>query len=127
MVNDPGLFEILDGTISEEDFSDEECTAVAQVLFKQYRETGSVRPASVVDMFDDVDKQRMVATMLQTELPFETSSEERERALNDVVKKVKLDRIDRDLNANSNDMAKFQALIMEKAKLSKMHISLNNG
>lgn len=127
MVNDTKLFQILDGTVSEEDFSDEECTAVAEVLFKQYRETGSVKPASIVNMFDDVDKQRMVATMLQTELPFEPSFEERERALNDVVKKVKLDRIDRDLNANSNDMVKFQELIMEKAKLSKMHISLNNG
>lgn len=127
MVNDTTLFKLLDGVISEEDFTDEACLAVAKLLFKQYRETGNVKPAAIVNMSEDVDKQRLVATMLQTELAFETNYEERERALNDVVKKVKLDRIDKELAESSSDMARFQQLITTKAKLGKLHISLNNG
>ncbi|MGN0435208.1 MAG: DNA primase [Wujia sp.] len=127
MVNDPVLFKLLDGVVDEEDFTDESCMAVAKLLYKQYRDTGTVKPAAIVDMSDDVDKQRLVAGMLQTELPFETNHEERERALNDVVRKVKLDKIDRELAESSGDMAKFQQLIMTKAKLNKLHISLNNG
>lgn len=127
MVNDTSLFELLDGVISEEDFSDEECFPVAKVLFEQYRQSGVLKPAAIVDMFEDVDKQRMVATMLQTELPIETSFEDRERALNEVVRKVKLDKIDMELSRSSNDMMKFQNIILEKAKLSKLHISLKKG
>lgn len=127
MVNDTRLFKVLDGIVSEEDFSDEECLAVARVLFEQYKTTGNVKPAAIVDMSDDVERQRMVAGMLQTELPFEVDSEERERALNDIVRRVKLDKIDRELSSSAGDMAKFQKLIMDKAKMGKLHISLRNG
>ena len=127
MVNDTRLFQILDGIVTEEDFIDEDYRAVADILFGQYRDTGQVKPAAIVDIFEDVDKQRLVAKILQTELPFDISEDERERAVNDVIKKTKLARIDYELTQNAGDMAKFQELIMMKAKVSKMHISLKNG
>lgn len=127
MVNDTGLFKILEDVISEEDFFEDDYHAIAETLFKQYRETGEVKPAAIVDMFDDVEKQRLVATILQTELPFDITLEERERAINDVIKKTKLSRIDWELTQCANDMVKFQELIIMKAKVSKMHISLKNG
>ncbi len=127
MVNDTGLFKILEDVISEEDFYEEDYHAIAMELYKQYRDTGVVKPAAIVDMFDDVEKQRLVATILQTELPFDITEEERERAINDVIKKTKLSRIDWELTRCANDMVKFQELIIMKAKVSKMHISLKNG
>ena len=127
MVNDPGLFSGLDGILSEDDFLDSDYRAVAHILFEQYRNTGEVKPAAIVDMFDDVEKQRLVAQILQTELPFDMSAEEKERAINDVVRKTKLSSIDYGLTQCGNDMKKFQELIMMKAKISKMHISLKNG
>jgi len=78
-------------------------------------------------MFDDVEKQRLVATILQTELPFDITAEEKERAINDVIKKTKLSRIDWELTQCANDMVKFQQLITMKANVSKMHISIKNG
>lgn len=127
LVNEPGLFSRLEEFLSEEDFIDSDYRAVARILFQQYRDTGTVNPAAIVDMFDDVEKQRMVAQILQTELPFEMSLEEKERAINDVVRKTKLTSIDYGLTQCGNDMGKFQKLIMMKAKISKMHISLKNG
>ena len=127
LVNDTGLFEVLSGIISEEDFVAEDYRTVADTLFSQYRETGQVKPAAIVDMFPDMDKQRLVASILQTELAFDMTLEEREKAVNDVVKRTKLAKIDYDMSMCMNDMAKLQELIKTKAKIAKLHISLKSG
>lgn len=127
LVNEPRLFKCLDGIISEDDFVGETYHAVAEVLFGQYRDTGMVKPAAIVDMFDDIDKQRLVAAMLQTELPFDMSQEDKDRAINDIVRKTKLDSIDYGLSVCGDDMNRFQELVLQKARVSKMNISLKNG
>jgi len=127
MVNDTKLFSALEDIVSEEDFIDPDYRAVAEILFTQYRETKTVTPAAIVDIFDDIEKQRLVAKILQTELPFDVDLDEKERAINDVIKKIKSARIDYELSQCANDMVKFQELIMMKAKISKLHISLKNG
>ena len=70
---------------------------------------------------------KLVAKILQTELPFDVDLDEKERAINDVIKKIKSARIDYELTQCANDMVKFQELIMMKSKISKLHISLKNG
>lgn len=127
LVNDTGLFEVLSGIISEEDFVAEDYRIVADTLFSQYRETGQVKPAAIVDMFSDMDKQRLVASILQTELAFDMTLEEREKAVNDVVKRTKLAKIDYDMSMCMDDMARLQELIKAKAKIAKLHISLKSG
>lgn len=127
MVNDTSLFRVLADIISEDDFLEDDYHAVAKALFEQYRSTGNVTPAAIVNMFEDVERQKLVASMMQTELPFDTTDEEMERAINDVVRKTKMARIDYELTQCAGDMAKFQELIMMKAKMSKLHISLKNG
>lgn len=127
MVNDTSLFEKLAGVVSEDDFVGEAYQAVARLLFKQYRDSGQVTPAAIVNIFDDIEKQRLVAAILQTELEFDTTLEEKERAINDVVRKTKLEKIDYEIAQCGNDMLKFQELITMKAKIAKLHISLGNG
>lgn len=127
LVNDTDLFRVLDGIVDENDFMGEGYEKVAEVLFKQYADTGSVNPAAIVNMFDDVEGQRLVASILQTELPIDMNLEEKERAINDVVRKTKMDRIDYELTKNPDDINKFQELIVMKAKVAKLHISLKNG
>lgn len=119
----PELFRKLDGIISEEDFVEGEYSVVADALFEQYRTTGKVNPAAIVNRFDDVDKQSMAAGILQTELPFETSDEEMVRAVTDVVRKIKLESVEREL-ANNKDPSRFPELIRKKQELLKLHISL---
>lgn len=127
MVNEPPLFDILEGIITPDDFQDENCRAVAEKLIEQYKQTHTVSPASIVDGSEDIEQQRVIACIMQTELPFDISNEEKERAINDVVKKTKLAKIDYDLTQCGNDMVKFQQLIVNKANISKLHISFKNG
>ncbi len=127
MINDTRLFNILDGLISEEDFYDEDIYPIAKELFNQYRETKTVKPASILNAYDDVDKQRMAASIMQTELPFEMDADEKEKAINDLVKKTKVGYIDWMLPQCTDDAKKFQELVVMKAGISKLHISLKNG
>ena len=127
MINDIRLFKMLDGVISEEDFYDEDIYPIAKELFNQYRETGTVKPASILNVYDDVDKQRLAASIMQTELPFEMDEDEKEKAINDLVKKTKAGYIDWKLPQCTDDAKMFQELIVAKAGISKLHISLKNG
>lgn len=127
LVNDTELFNVLSDIVSEEDFTEGEYKEIAEILFTQYRDTGQVKPAAIVDMFPDIEKQRLIASILQTELPYNISDDEREKAINDVVKRVKLAKIDSDMSLCANDVSKLQELIIRKAKIDKLHISLKNG
>lgn len=127
MVGKPELFQILKGILSEDDFVDEDYHIVAKRLFEQYRETGTVNPAAVVNLFEDIEKQRLAAKILQTELDFEISEDEKEQVINDLVKKVKMARIDYELANIASNPEKLPEVIAEKGKLTKLHISLKNG
>ncbi len=127
MTNDVRLFKLLEGIISEEDFYEEDIHNVACELYKQYRERGNITPSSILNYYDDVDDQRHIASIMQTELPFEMDDAEREKALNDLIKKVKVSYIDWKLPQCTNDAEQFQKLVVLKAKVSKLHISYNNG
>lgn len=124
MVNDVRLFELLRDIISPDDFPDEDYHVVATALFEQYQSNGSVNPAAIVNLFDDVEKQRLVAKILQSELEFQMNGEEKEQAINDVVKKVKMTRINQELSQGITDSNKIKELIVMKGKISKLHISL---
>ncbi len=124
LVNEVRLFEKLKGIITVEDFVDENQRQVASKLFQQYETKGTVDAASIVDVSDDLEKQHLIAEILQTELPFEMSEEEKEQAINDVVKKVKQERIEYEFSKCATDPKKLQQLIMEKARLNKLYISL---
>lgn len=127
MVGKPELFHLLEGIISEDDFVDPDYHMVAKRLFDQYKETGHVNPASIVNLFEDIEKQRLVAKILQTELDFEITEDEKEHVINDLVKKVKMASIDYQLANIASNPGKLPEVIAEKAKLTKLHISFKNG
>ncbi len=124
MVNDSNVFEKLKNVVAVEDFLDENHRQVAQKLYQQYEQKGKVDPAAIIDVSDDLDKQHLMAEILQTELPFDMSEDEKRQAINDVVKKVKMQRIEYELSSCATDANKLKSLIMEKAALSKLYISL---
>lgn len=127
MVGDTRLFKILEGIITEDDFIDPDYYTVAKRLFDQYRDTGNVNPAAIVNLFEDVEKQRLAAKILQTELDFAISEDEKEAVINELIRKVKMVRIDHELANIAANPEKLPAIIAEKGKLAKMHISLKNG
>lgn len=123
MVNEPGLFQKLDGIIDETSFEDGVYRVVADKLFSQYRKNGKVEPASIVTTFDSIEEQRLVAEMLQTNIGIDMTQEEINNAVTDVVKKIRLSSIE-DKLAKTNDIKEMQNLIRAKADLTKLHISL---
>jgi DNA primase len=124
LVNDTSLFKKLEDVITVDDFTDDDYRQVAGRLFEQYRETGQVVPAAVVNMFEDVEKQKLVGSILQTELPFDISHDEKEKAINEVIKKVKFARIEYELQNCGDDMEKLSRLITERGKLSELVVHI---
>ena len=74
-------------------------------------------------------KQKEIADIFQTTFKVNMNSDEKERALNELVFKIKEYSIDKKLK-NLTDITKLQSLMIEKNKIQnrdKMHISLKDG
>ena len=122
MVNEPQLFEKLDGIIGPDDFYEQIYHGAALLLFKQYAEEGAVIPGKILNQYTDLEDQKKIAELFNTTLKISPSPEDRDKALNDIVRRVKEDSIEQQMNA-TNDILKWQDLIREKANLAKLHIS----
>ena len=123
MVNEPQLFEKLKGIIGPDDFYEQIYHGVALLLFKQYEEENAVIPGKILNQYTDLNDQKKIAELFNTTLKISPSPEDRNKALNDIVRRVKEDSIEQQMNA-TNDILKWQDLIKEKANLAKLHISL---
>ena len=92
-------------------------------VIKQYEEEKAVIPGKILNQYTDLDDQKKIAELFNTTLKISPSAEDRDKALNDIVRKVKEDSIEQQMNA-TNDILRWQDLIKEKANLAKLHISL---
>ena len=95
MISNTELFGKLKDVISEEDFTEEGTGKVAAAVFAQYRETGEVNPAAILNAFEDADLQERVTAMMTRTFDFETGPEEMAKALTDIIKKVKINNIEK--------------------------------
>ncbi|SEG25599.1 DNA primase [Eubacterium ruminantium] len=119
MVNKPELFKKLEDIISIKDFLDENVRTVAEYLYEQYEKNGSISPAAIIDKFDDLEKQQIVAKIMNTEIDLEVDSEQEHRALIDIVRKVKLNSINAQIK-NAPDANTMMELIKSKNSLSRL-------
>ena len=123
LVNEPVLFEKLQGLIGPDDFYEPIYHGAALMLFEQYREEQKVIPAKIMNQYTDLEDQKKIAELFNTTLKMAPSPEDNDKALTDIVRRVKEDSIEQQMNA-TNDILKWQELIKEKGRLSKLHISL---
>lgn len=123
MVNEPQLFDKLEGIIGPDDFYEQIYHGVALLLFKQYEEEKAVIPGKILNQYTDLEDQKKIAELFNTTLKISLLAEDRDKALNDIVRRVKEDSIEQQMNA-TNDILRWQDLIKEKANLAKLHISL---
>ncbi len=101
MVNEPYLFESLSGVVSEEDFTADIIKDVAKEVFRQFRETGGVNPASILNMYEEAESQEKVSGIFTKELDFDMTPSVLEKALTDLIIKIKSNNIDRQLKDGS--------------------------
>ena len=122
MVNEPYLFDKLEGVISEDDFTSEAIHEVAKAIFEQYRTTGKVSPAAVLSRFEDAESQEHVSAVFTKELDFDATPSVMEKALTDIITKIKTENYDKLLKEGGNVNA--IEIARRKNELKKLRIRL---
>lgn len=118
LVDRPELFEQIRREVTPEDFTEELYRKVATLLFEQY-EKGAVNPAQIISMFSDEEEQRTVAGLFHARLPELTSVQEQEKALRDVIARIRRDSLEaKKEQVDVTSLEEMQRFI-EAAKASK--------
>ncbi len=123
LTEDVSLFEKIKGIISPNDFKEELYYQVAQMMFEQYEKEGQVLPAKIINYFESKEEQNKVASLFSTSLYEGMSKVEKEKALNEMVQKIKRASLDYD-SRHAVDVKQLQEVIKAQAELPKLHISL---
>ncbi len=121
IVDEPEVYKVVRRYISPEDFTVELYRMVAERLFEDM-DKGVHSPASIVSMFDDEEQQREAASLLSTKMEEISTKQEKERALQDIIYRVK----QAGYEASSASGAIARAIEGRRAleELRKVHISL---
>lgn len=122
LIEDENIYGKIKGIISEKDFVEPLYYRVAKMLFEQL-ESGAINPAKILNQFTEEDEHREAAELFNTSLREEMSSQEREKALNDTVYKVKKNSLDY-ASRNAKEVSELQEIINEQKKLQKIRIIL---
>ena len=116
--------------LSSDDFSEGLYRMAAEILFNQM-DRGEFKPAVIVNRFEEPEDQKKVAELFHTRLGRALQGTEKEKALTELVSRVKrasLDRLGSGTEAVPNDgMDPLARVVKEKQlieKLSKIGISL---
>ncbi|MDO5521333.1 MAG: DNA primase [bacterium] len=126
LIEDAKLFPLVMPVIGEDDFIDPLYHTVASMLFSQYRETNEVTPAKIINHFESKEEQNEVASLFNTSIREQLNVQEREKALNETIYRIKKNSLD-NASRTVTDIKKLQEIIKAQADLQKLHISLNRG
>lgn len=124
MSNEPSLIDLLGEFLTEEDFFEEPYRMTAHYVYTDYAESKTINPAKIINMFTDVDEQKTVAGIFNRHLAEENlSRQEKEKVLNELVKRIKKQNVDR-LAKSATTPEELQKLMKMMIEMQKMHISL---
>ncbi|MCR5718953.1 MAG: DNA primase [Lachnospiraceae bacterium] len=122
---EPGIYAAIEKYISIDDFTDELYKKIADKLFTGFKTPGFV-PSSILSYFEDENEQKLVGRLFARSLPQMSTKEEKNKALKDLLIKLKTENYLR-LNAQSgNDINALTKAIEGKKELQKLSgINLN--
>ena len=121
MVNEPYLFDRLKNVISAEDFTSDMINDVAKACFEQYEKTGQVNPAAILSRFEDAESQERVSSVFTKELEFDTTPTVMEKALTDIITRIKSENYDKLLKEGKGSAIE---IARKKNELKKLKIAL---
>lgn len=124
LIEDVSLFERLRGIIGPDDFTEELYHKAASILFEQYKTDKKVNPAKIISCFTTEEEQREAASLFNTSIREEMTMKEKERALNETVKKVKSYWCEY-AGGQATDFTELMEISKIKSSLQKLHISLD--
>lgn len=122
LIEDNNIYNKIKEYISEEDFYQPIYNKVAKKLFEQFR-NGEINPPRILNDFIDEEEHKIAASLFNTPLREEMSIQEKEKALNDTVIKVKKNSISFK-SRTATDINVLQKLVMEQKNIGKIRITL---
>ena len=122
MIDDGEIFKKVKEYIEPSDFIDPLLRDVADKLYSQFDE-GYVNPASIINTYATDEEHNEGAALFSADLNDDLNKNEREKALNDTVIKVKSNSLEHALN-NTSDGHQMQELLMQQMKLKNIYIHI---
>ncbi len=124
LIENPSLFEKIDGIISPQDFTEDLYRQTAKMVFEGHQ-AGNLNPASILNHFiNDEDTYRQVAALFNANLKESLNNEEQKKAFSETIKKIKKNSLDA-ASRNAKDIGELQRIIKEQAAIQNLHISLD--
>ena len=124
LIEQPKLFEKIEGVIGPEDFREPLYHEVAQMVFDGHRQ-GNVNPAGILNHFiNDEEQYKQVAALFNASLHDSLNNEEQRKAFSETVLKLKKNSLD-EASRSAADIAALQEIIKQQAALKTLHISID--
>lgn len=123
LVEDPAVYSLIKPYVGPDDFLTPLYHNVALMLFDQL-DRGQLNPAAITTQFTDAGDQSRVAAIFNTHLKYAPEEEDRDKALTDVIKKIKLASIEDEMS-HTGDIVRWQELLALKNKVQKLNIRRN--
>ncbi|MCI5653107.1 MAG: DNA primase [Lachnospiraceae bacterium] len=124
LIEDPKLFDKIEGIITPDDFQEDLYHQVAQMVFDGHAR-GDVNPAGILNHFiNDEEQYKEVAALFNASLKESLNNEEQKKAFSETVIKVRKHSLD-EASRNASDIETLQKIIQAQSALKTLHISLD--
>lgn len=124
LIENPFLFDKIEGIITPDDFIEDLYHQVARMVFDGHA-AGNLNPAEILNHFiNDEEQYRVVAGLFNASLKESLDNEEQKKAFSETIMKVKKNSLDY-ASRNAVGIEELQRIIKEQAALKDLHISLD--
>ena len=123
LIEEPKLYVPVSKYVNPDDFTEELYYKVALILFDQF-EKGELNPAKIISSFTEEESHREVARLFNTELPGDLEMRDKNKALDDIVKRIVTNSLDIK-SKNVRDISELQQIKQKQSAVKTLHISLN--
>lgn len=121
--DNPDIYKAVRDYITPEDFTEPLYKELACMMFAQLEED-RFNPAAILNRFEDDERQREAAMILNTNILDDSALEsDREKALNEAVINIRRNSLEM-RSRSAADLNELQKIIAEQAGLKNLHISL---
>lgn len=124
LIENPALFDKIEGVITPDDFIEDLYHQVAVMVFDGHA-AGTLNPAEILNHFiNDEEQYRVVAGLFNASLKESLDNEEQKKAFSETIMKVKKNSLDH-ASRRAAGIEELQQIIKEQAALKDLHISLD--
>lgn len=126
LIEKKDIFNIVKDIIEPKDFIEGIYFDVANHLFNEYIKGNRVEPAKIINNFESMEEQKLVASLFTADLQVEMEDSEFEKALRDIIITIKGYSLERQSTKaiEDNNIELLQKTIIDKANLDKINIRL---